>query len=74
MKAAAEGEPPTCGDPSKCARHDARAIDGETVIAHDDGTPGFHAAEPTTGCEVVLYDGEDLRNLPLIDRKRRLAS
>jgi len=44
------------------------------VIAHDDGTPGFHAAEPTTGCEVVLYDGEDLRNLPLIDRKRRLAS
>ena len=43
---------------------------------------GFHARRNRRRVrEVVLYafdlirhDGEDLRNLPLIDRKRRLAS
>ena len=56
-------------------------IDGEAVIAHDDGTPDFHALRNRRrGREVVLYafdliehDGEDLRKLPLIERKRRLA-
>ena len=51
------------------------------VIAHDDGTPDFHALRNRRrGREVVLYafdliehDGEDLRKLPLIERKRRLA-
>ena len=56
-------------------------IDGEAVIAHDDGTPDFHALRNRRrGREVVLYafdlighDGDDLCGLPLIERKRRLA-
>jgi len=55
-------------------------IDGEAVIAHDDGTPNFHALRSRRrGHEAVLFafdliehDGDDLRDLPLIDRKRRL--
>jgi ATP-dependent DNA ligase len=51
------------------------------VIARDDGTPDFHALRSRhRGHEAVLYafdlielDGDDLRKLPLIDRKRRLA-
>ena len=56
-------------------------IDGEAVIARDDGTPDFHALRSQRrGHEAVLFafdliehDGGDLRDLPLIDRKRRLA-
>jgi ATP-dependent DNA ligase len=56
-------------------------IDGEAVIARDDGTPDFHALRSKRGGqEAVLYafdliehDGDDLRDLPLIERKRRLA-
>jgi bifunctional non-homologous end joining protein LigD len=56
-------------------------IDGEAVIARDDGTPDFHALRSKRrGHEAVLFafdliehDGADLRDLPLIDRKRRLA-
>ena len=55
-------------------------IDGEAVIAHDDGTPDFHALRNRRrGREVVLFafdlighDGDDLCGLPLIERKRRL--
>jgi bifunctional non-homologous end joining protein LigD len=55
-------------------------IDGEAVIAHDDGTPDFHALRSRSrGNEAVLFafdliehDGDDLRDLPLIERKRRL--
>jgi len=55
-------------------------IDGEAVIARDDGTPDFHAMRSQRrGHEAVLYvfdliehDGDDLRDLPLIERKRRL--
>jgi bifunctional non-homologous end joining protein LigD len=55
-------------------------IDGEAVIAHDDGTPDFHALRSRSRAqEAVLFafdlielDGDDLRDLPLIDRKRRL--
>jgi ATP-dependent DNA ligase len=54
-------------------------IDGEVVIARDDGTPDFHALRGRRrGHEAVLYafdliedDGDDLRDLPLIDRKRK---
>ena len=56
-------------------------IDGEVVIISDDGTPDFHALRSRhRGPEAVLYaldlidhDGADLRDLPLIERKRRLA-
>ena len=55
-------------------------IDGEAVIARDDGTPDFHALRGRRrGHEAVLYafdliehDGIDLCDLPLIERKRRL--
>ena len=56
-------------------------IDGEVVIARDDGMPDFHALRSKRrGPEAVLYafdllehDGADLRDLPLIERKQRLA-
>ncbi len=56
-------------------------IDGEAVIARDDGTPDFHALRSKRrGQDAVLYafdliehDGDDLRDVPLIERKRRLA-
>ena len=52
------------------------------MIAHDDGTPDFHALRNRRqGREVVLYafdlighDGDDLCGLPLIERKRRLKT
>jgi bifunctional non-homologous end joining protein LigD len=55
-------------------------IDGEVVIARDDGTPDFNALRSKRrGHEAVLYafdliehDGDDLRDLPLIHRKWRL--
>ena len=56
-------------------------IDGEAVIVRDDGMPDFHALRSQhRGHEAVLvafdlieHDGEDLRDLPLIERKQRLA-
>ena len=56
-------------------------IDGEAVIARDDGTSDFQALRSKRrGSEAVLFafdliehDGADLRDLPLIERKRRLA-
>jgi ATP-dependent DNA ligase len=56
-------------------------IDGEAVIAREDGTPDFHALRSQRrGNEAVLYvfdllehDGNGLRRLPLLERKRRLA-
>ena len=56
-------------------------IDGEAVIARDDGTSDFRALRSRSrGHEAVLFafdllehDGDDLRALPLIERKRRLA-
>jgi bifunctional non-homologous end joining protein LigD len=55
-------------------------IDGEAVVVSDDGRPDFHALRTRrTGHAVVLYafdliehDGDDLRKLPLIERKWRL--
>jgi bifunctional non-homologous end joining protein LigD len=51
------------------------------VIARGDGTPDFHALRSQRrGHEAVLFafdliehDGDNLRDLPLNDRKRRLA-
>ena len=51
------------------------------MIAGGDGTPDFHPfRSQRRGSEAVLFafdliehDGDDLRDLPLIERKRRLA-
>jgi bifunctional non-homologous end joining protein LigD len=56
-------------------------IDGEAVVIRDDGTPDFQALRSKRrGHEAVLFafdlvghDGDDLCDLPLIERKRRLA-
>jgi bifunctional non-homologous end joining protein LigD len=56
-------------------------IDGEAAILHEDSTPDFHAlrsrrrghAAMLFAFDLIEHDGEDLRRLPLIDRKRRLA-
>ena len=56
-------------------------IDGEAVIVRDDGTSDFHALRSQHRCHEAVFvafdlierDGEDLRVLPLIERKRRLA-
>jgi bifunctional non-homologous end joining protein LigD len=55
-------------------------LDGEAVVVSDDGRPDFHALRTRrTGHAVVIYafdliehDGDDLRKLPLIERKWRL--
>ena len=54
-------------------------IDGEAVILGDDGTHDFRALR-SRGREAMLvafdllqHDGADLRDMPLIERKRRLA-
>jgi ATP-dependent DNA ligase len=57
-------------------------IDGEAVIARDNRTPDFHALRSRRrGQEAVLFafdliehGGDDLRDLSLIERMRRLAS
>ena len=76
---------PTASRPSLMLRSASRRtsflIDGEVVIARDDGTPDFHALRSKRrGHEAVLFafdliehDGDDLRDLPLIERKRRLS-
>jgi bifunctional non-homologous end joining protein LigD len=56
-------------------------IDGEVVIMSIDGMSDFYALRSRRrGAEAVLYafdlleqDGADLRDLPLIERKQRLA-
>ena len=67
--------------PRSASRRTSFLIDGEVVIARDDGRPDFRALRSQRrGHEAVLFafdliehDGDDLRDLPLIERKRRLA-
>ena len=67
--------------PPLASRRNRSLIDGEAVIARDDGTPDFRALRSQRrGGEAVLFafdliehDGDDLRDLPLIERKRRVA-
>jgi bifunctional non-homologous end joining protein LigD len=73
-------------DPARDVQHEIPngrkiIVDGEAVIARDDGTPDFHALRSRRrGSETVLFafdliehDGDKLRDLPLVERKRRLA-
>jgi len=53
-------------------------IDGEAVITRDDGcrtSMRCRADADATRrcCSLIEHDGDDLRDLPLIERKRRLA-
>ena len=72
---------PAIADAARRIKATSFLIDGEAVIARDDGTPDFHALRSKRrGSEAVLFafdliehDGDDLRDLPLIKRKRRLA-
>jgi bifunctional non-homologous end joining protein LigD len=55
-------------------------LDGEAVVCGPDGVAIFDALHRGTVTEAMLYafdllelDGEDIRGLPLIDRKMRLA-
>src|SRR6478736_4756355 len=53
-------------------------IDGEAMITRDDGcrtSMRCRAAADATRrcCSLIEHDGDDLRDLPLIERKRRLA-
>jgi bifunctional non-homologous end joining protein LigD len=72
---------PAIVDAAKRIKTASFLIDGEAVIARDDGTPDFRALRSKhRGHEAVLFafdliehDGADLRDLPLIERKRRLA-
>ena len=56
-------------------------IEGEAVNIGDDGTPDFRALRSQhrdheavlVAFDLIERDGEDLRDLPLIERKRRLA-
>ena len=75
---------PTASRPSLMLRSASRhrlLIDGEVVIARDDGTPDFRALRSKRkrheavlfAFDLIQHDGNDLRDLPLIERKRRLA-
>ena len=72
---------PAIVDAAKRIKTASFLIDGEAVIACDDGTPDFRALRSKhRGHEAVWFafdliehDGADLRDLPLIERKRRLA-
>jgi bifunctional non-homologous end joining protein LigD len=72
---------PAIVDAAKRIKTASFLIDGEAVIARDDGTPDFRAPRSKhRGHEAVLFafdliehDGADLRDLPLIERERRLA-
>jgi bifunctional non-homologous end joining protein LigD len=67
-----------------CAAHQGAIFPGSTARRWSpatDGTPDFHALRSRRrGHEAILFafdliehDGDDLRDLPLIERKRRLA-
>ena len=72
---------PAVVDAASRLRAQSFLIDGEAVIARNDGTPDFHALRSQhRGHEAVLFafdliehDGNDLRDLSLIERKRRLT-
>ena len=74
------GRFPTIVEAAHLIKAQSFLIDGEAVIARDDGTPDFHALRSQRrGHEAVLFafdliehDGDDLRDLPLIARKFRL--
>jgi ATP-dependent DNA ligase len=57
-------------------------LDGEAVCLLEDGRPDFHALRSRHACRdarLIAYDlvslnGEDLRKLPLHERRKRLES
>jgi bifunctional non-homologous end joining protein LigD len=56
-------------------------IDGEVVVCRDDGVSDFKALHSRRrdhdavlfAFDLIEHQGEDLRNAPLLDRKRQLA-
>ena len=60
---------------------DSVVLDGEAVCLLDDGRPDFHGLRSREGCKtarLIAFDllglnGEDLRRMPLSERRKRLA-
>ena len=77
--------PSTVGTPAivEAARPKAQSflIDGKAVICRDDGLSDFNALRSRRrnhdamlfAFDLIEHEGDDLRDLPLIDRKQRLA-
>ena len=72
---------PAIVDAARRIRASSFLIDGEAVITSEDGTPDFYALRSKRrsheavqfAFDLLMHDGDDLRDQPLIDRKRRLV-
>lgn len=72
--------PSLCDAITRALRCDSAVIDGEIACFDGNGATDFYGLmfgrRPARFCpfDVLQIDGEDLRGLPLIDRKRRLRA
>jgi bifunctional non-homologous end joining protein LigD len=70
---------PAIAEAASQIRASSFLIDGEAIIIGDDGTHDFHALRSggnkavLVAFDLIELDGDDLRELPLLARKRRLA-
>jgi bifunctional non-homologous end joining protein LigD len=70
---------PAIVDAARRLKAQSFLIDGEAVIIGDNGTHDFRALRSRgrdamlVAFDLIEHNGNDLRDLPLIDRKRRLA-
>lgn len=74
---------PPIAEAIRTLKHDV-VLDGEIVVTDKDGVPHFEALQnwrhtpegelTYQAFDLLWYDGHDLRNMPLIERKQLLAS